>query len=130
MAFQKGLGACHALAHALTPISNVHHGLANAVVLPAVMEFNRAAAGARLARVAIAMGADGAALEPELAEGAVASVRGLLATLGLPSTLRDAGVQEQDLPRIAEKAFEDASHRTNPRNCSAEELLSILRAAY
>ena len=56
MAFQKGLGACHALAHALTPISGVHHGLANAIVLPVVMEFNRPVSTARLARVAVAMG--------------------------------------------------------------------------
>ncbi len=130
MAFQKGLGACHALAHALTPISGLHHGLANALVLPAVMEFNRAAAGARLARVAIAMGDDRAALEADLAEGAVAHVRRLIAALGLPPRLRDAGVKEQDLPLVARKAFEDASHRTNPRTCTAEDLLAIARAAY
>src|SRR3954466_14308120 len=56
MAFQKGLGAAHALAHALTPISGVHHGLANAICLPAVLEFNRASCTSRLARVAVAMG--------------------------------------------------------------------------
>lgn len=130
MAFQKGLGACHALAHALTPISGLHHGLANAVVLTAVMEFNRAAVGARLARVALAMGDDRAALEPDLADRAVARVRRLIATLGLPPRLRDVGVKEQDLPLIARKAFEDASHRTNPRTCTTEDLLAIARAAY
>jgi alcohol dehydrogenase class IV len=130
MAFQKGLGACHALAHALTPISGLHHGLANALVLPAVMEFNRAAAGARLARVAIAMGEAPTALPPDLADGAVAHVRRLVATLDLPARLRDAGVKEQDLPLVARKAFEDASHRTNPRTCTAEDLLAIARAAY
>jgi 4-hydroxybutyrate dehydrogenase len=130
MAFQKGLGASHALAHALTPISGLHHGLANAVVLPAVMEFNRAAAGPRLARVALAMGDHRAAPESDLADGAVARVRRLTALLGLPGRLRDAGVKEQDLPLVATKAFEDASHQTNPRKCTAEDLLAIARAAY
>jgi 4-hydroxybutyrate dehydrogenase len=129
MAFQKGLGASHALAHALTPISGLHHGLANAVVLPAVMEFNRAAAGARLARAAAAMG-DGGASEAELADAAIAHVRRLTGALGLPARLRDAGVKEQDLPRIAGKAFEDASHQTNPRRCTEADLLAIARAAY
>jgi alcohol dehydrogenase class IV len=130
MAFQKGLGASHALAHALTPISGVHHGLANALVLPAVMEFNRAAAGARLARAAIAMGEDGRASDPDLAAAAVARVRRLSAELGLPARLRDAGVVEADLPRIAAKAFQDASHQTNPRPCTEADLLGLARASW
>lgn len=130
MAFQKGLGACHALAHALTPISGLHHGLANAVVLPAVMEFNRAAAGARLARVAVAMGEDPRASDAELAAAAIERVRRLAGALGIPARLRDAGVREEDLPRIAEQAFADASHQTNPRPCGAADLLAIARAAF
>ncbi len=130
MAFQKGLGACHALAHALTPIAGLHHGLANAVVLPAVAAFNRAAAGARLAQVARAMGADPRSGDEALAEGAADRVRALAAEVGIPARLRDVGVREQDLPRIAAKAFEDASHRTNPRPCTEADLLAIARAAY
>jgi 4-hydroxybutyrate dehydrogenase len=129
MAFQKGLGACHALAHALTPISGVHHGLANAVVLPAVMEFNRAAAEARLAQVAVAMGEPPGA--PDVLAGrAIARTRALRAELGVPERLRDVGVKEEDLPRIAAKALEDASHGTNPRPCTEADLLAIARAAY
>ncbi len=130
MAFQKGLGACHALAHALTPISNVHHGLANAIVLPVVMEFNRPACTARLARVALAMGDSSNAREEVLAGNAIDRVRKLNATIGIPSRLRDAGVQEKDLQRIAEKAFQDASHRSNPRTCSLEDLLAMVREAF
>lgn len=129
-AFQKGLGACHALAHALTPISGVHHGLANAICLPAVMEFNRGASTARLARVAVAMGESSVTRDEVLAGNAIERVRRLCAELGLPSRLRDAGVKEEDLPKIAKKAFEDASHQTNPRKCTEEELLGIARAAY
>ncbi len=112
MAFQKGLGACHALAHALTPISRVHHGLANAIVLPAVLEFNRSACAARLAHVAVALGDNSLTREEMLASNAIERIRGLLTRIGIPPRLRDAGVREADLPLIAKKAFQDASHRT------------------
>ena len=130
MAFQKGLGACHALTHALTPISRIHHGLANAIALPTVMEFNRGACTARLARAAIAMGDNPLARPELLAENAVELVRQLNAEIGIPGRLRDAGVKETDLPRVASRAFEDASHRTNPRACTEGDLLAMLQAAY
>jgi alcohol dehydrogenase class IV len=130
MAFQKGLGACHALAHALTPISGVHHGLANAICLPAVLEFNRAACTARLARVAVAMGDNSLARQEVLAGNAIERVRKLNAKIGIPTGLREVGVKEIDLPKIGAKAFEDASHQTNPRKCSEEDLLALARAAY
>ena len=130
MAFQKGLGACHALAHALTPISRIHHGLANAIALPTVMEFNRGACTAWLARAAIAMGDNPLARPEVLAENAVERVRQLNAEIGIPGRLRDAGVKETDLPRVASRAFEDASHRTNPRACTEGDLLAMLQAAY
>jgi alcohol dehydrogenase class IV len=130
MAFQKGLGACHALAHALTPLCGVHHGLANAIVLPVVMEFNRPSCTARLARVAVAMGENSNAREEVLAGNAIERVRRLNAAIGIPSRLRDAGVKERDLPRIAEKAFQDASHRGNPRPCTVEDLLALAREAF
>jgi alcohol dehydrogenase class IV len=129
MAFQKGLGNAHALAHALTPIAGLHHGLANAVVLPSVMAFNRGAARARLARVAIAMGEPSGAVEDVLAGVAIDRVRRLVADAGLPTRLSEAGVKEQDLPRIAELAFRDASHQGNPRATTEADLLSIARAA-
>ncbi|QRN99873.1 iron-containing alcohol dehydrogenase [Archangium violaceum] len=130
MAFQKGLGACHSLAHALTPISGVHHGLANAIVLPVVMEFNRPVSTARLARVAQAMGDTSNSREEVLAGNAIERVRKLNATIGIPSRLRDVGVQEKDLVRIAEKSFVDASHRGNPRPCTLEDLLGMLRESF
>jgi 4-hydroxybutyrate dehydrogenase len=130
MAFQKGLGACHALAHALTPISGVHHGLANAICLPAVLEFNRASCTARLARVAVAMGDNSLARQEVLAGNAIERVRKLNGKIGIPQGLREVGVKEIDLPKIAAKAFEDASHQTNPRKCSEEDLLALARAAF
>ena len=130
MAFQKGLGAAHALAHALGPVSGLHHGLANAMVLPAVVAFLRPVAGPRLARAAIAMGADPAAEEAALADGAAERVRALAASVGIPGRLRDAGVWEEDLPRIATKALEDASHRGSPRPCTEADLLALAQAAF
>ncbi len=130
MAFQKGLGACHALAHALTPISGVHHGMANAICLPAVMAFNRASCTSRLARIAEAMGDTSLAREEVLAGSAIQRVRKLNAVLGIPARLYDVGVREEDLPRIAARAFEDASHQTNPRKCSEGDLLEIAREAF
>src|SRR3989454_7104317 len=67
IAFQKGLGACHSVAHALTPVAGTHHGLANSLMLPAVVSFNRAAAEERPATAAVARGADPAMSIPERA---------------------------------------------------------------
>src|SRR6185295_6180547 len=89
MAFQKGLGACHALAHALTPISGVHHGLANAICLPAVLEFNRASCTERLAKAAVAMGDNSLARQEVLAGNAIERVRKLNAKIGIPTGLRE-----------------------------------------
>lgn len=130
MAFQKGLGACHALAHALGPISGLHHGLANAIVLPTVMEFNRAASTARLARVAVAMGDNSLARDEVLAGNAIERVRKINEAIGIPMRLRDAGVKEADLPQIAKKAFEDASHHGNPRKCAEADLLALAKEAF
>lgn len=130
MAFQKGLGACHALAHALTPISHLHHGLANAIVLPHVLDFNRPACAARLAQVGVALGDNSLARQEVLASNAIDRIRGLLHRIGIPERLRDQGVREADLPTIARKAFQDASHQTNPRKCTEADLLALARAAF
>ncbi|MDQ3263939.1 MAG: iron-containing alcohol dehydrogenase [Myxococcota bacterium] len=130
IAFQKGLGAAHAIAHALGAISHTHHGLANAVVLPAVMEFNRGASVERLARVAIAMGEPSTQREEMLAARAIDRVRKLNEAIGIPARLREVGVKEADLERIAAKAFQDASHQANPRKCTEADLLAILKDAF
>ena len=57
-------------------------------------------------------------------------MRKLNAAIGIPARLRDAGVQEKDLVRIAEKAFVDASHRGNPRKCTQEDLLAMVRESF
>jgi alcohol dehydrogenase class IV len=65
-----------------------------------------------------------------LAGNAIDRVRKLNATIGIPARLRDVGVQEKDLPRIAAKAFEDASHQGNPRKCTEADLLAMVRESF
>jgi 4-hydroxybutyrate dehydrogenase len=123
VAFQKGLGACHSLAHPLSSEHGLHHGLANALCLPAVLDFNQAVVPLRLADVARALGA---AAEPAACAEAVRSLR---ACLGLPSSLSAIGIQSSHLEVLAGKATEDACHRDNPRPCSRADLLTLYQAS-
>jgi alcohol dehydrogenase class IV len=128
VAFQRGLGACHSLAHPLSAEFDMHHGLANALCLPAVCDFNREAATEALAFVAQTFGERGAD-EPTLAGKSADAVRALRARVGLPSGLREAGVPENALERLADLAFEDPCHRENPRACTRNDLLAMYRAS-
>jgi alcohol dehydrogenase class IV len=121
VAFQKGLGACHSLAHPLSSEKGLHHGLANALCLPAVIEFNETAVHTKLDRIR-------AILNPR--SGACAdAVRGLRERVGLPSGLRSEGVTETDVPRLSDKAAEDACHRGNPRATARDDLAELYRAS-
>lgn len=107
VAFQKGLGACHSLAHPLSSEKNMHHGLANALCLPAVVEWNQSVVGERLDRVRSIL--DGSA------KSCAEAVRMLRARVGLPNGLAAEGITKADIPKLADKAIEDACHRLNPR---------------
>jgi alcohol dehydrogenase class IV len=123
IAFQKGLGACHSLAHPLSNICGLHHGLANALCLPAVVEFNAEVAGARLADAACALGAE--ASSKALAD----KLRDMQKALGLPTSLGAAGVKREHIGPLADGAIEDACHRCNPRPCTRADLLSLYEAS-
>ena len=129
IAFQKALGATHSLAHALTPLAGLHHGLANALCLPAVLDFNLSAASARMARAAVAMGEDGRQPESALAQALIARTRALISESGIKLGLRHHGVTEALLPKIGAKAFEDACHQLNPRGCTQGDLETLARNA-
>ncbi|MEN9581224.1 MAG: alcohol dehydrogenase [Pseudomonadota bacterium] len=121
-AFQKGLGACHSLAHPLSSECGMHHGLANALCLTAVVEFNRESSAVAYDRVARIFGVSGArALAPALAE--------FMGKLGIRPGLSAAGVPRTLLPRLADLAFADACHTSNPRVCSRDDLLALYEAA-
>jgi alcohol dehydrogenase class IV len=128
VAFQKGLGACHALAHPLGAAQGMHHGLANALCLPAVLDFNRTAATMRIARIARILGVKGKDVET-LAFECSGKVRALRRQLGLPEGLAEAGVEETALPDLAALAQADAAHQTNPRPCTKEDMLALYRAS-
>ena len=128
VAFQKGLGVCHSLAHPLSAECGLHHGLANAICLPAVLDFNRSAIPGRIAKIAAIMGVKGED-EETLAFECAGAVRALRRKVGLPGSLSDAEVAEDLLPTLADLAFKDACHTLNPRPCTAEDMLALYRAS-
>lgn len=128
VAFQKGLGACHALAHPLGAELGMHHGLANALCLPAVLDFNRTAIIVRIARIARILGVKGKDVET-LAFECSGKVRALRKQLGLPNGLAEAGVGEERLPELAGLAHADVTHQSNPRPCTREDMLALYRAS-
>lgn len=119
IAFQKGLGAVHSLAHPLSSDFGMHHGTSNAVLLPAVLEFNRTSVPERFRDLESYLGKDIAACTRELNEICAIAPR-----------LRDYGIPDDALPKLADKAFDDACHRLNPRPCTREDLLALYRAAW
>lgn len=121
VAFQKGLGACHSLAHPLSAICHLHHGLANAVCLPGVVAFNLEAARERYAEIAGVFGGEGA-------ERCVDLLAALRAEIGLPSTLGEAGATDPPFEQLADEAFADGCHGGNPRACTRHDLLALYRA--
>jgi alcohol dehydrogenase class IV len=122
VAFQKGLGACHSLAHPLSSEKGLHHGLANAICLPAVVDFNARVAPAKVERVRALLTPAAASL----GEG----LRALRKTIGLPSGLGTEGVTEKDVAKLTEKAFEDACHRSNPVPVTKDDLAALYRASF
>ena len=129
VAFQKGLGACHSLAHPLSAEAGMHHGLANALCLPAVLDFNRSAVPDKLAAVSrlLGMRIDD---EETLAFECSGAVRALRHSVGIPDGLGAAGVKESMLERLGDLAFEDACHLENPRPCTRDELLRLYHASF
>ena len=131
LAFRKGLGAVHSLAHALSTDADMPHGVANAIMMPYVMEFNAEVVANRYADVARSMGANVWGMSPrEAARSAVESVRQLSRDTGLPQRLRDAGVKAEVIPVMAAKAMADHCHPFNPRDCTEEDMAALYRAAF
>jgi alcohol dehydrogenase class IV len=134
IAFSSGggsLGIVHALAHAVGGAFDVHHGTANAILLPYGMRFNSEAVPNRFSRIARAMGVNaGGRAEEHVIEDGVEAVRSLAVDCRLPARLRDVGVPEGALPALAETALGDAAIFTNPRPISFDDALELLQAAW
>lgn len=128
VAFQKGLGACHSLAHPLGAEHDMHHGLANALCLPAVLDFNRSVVAGRVAAIARALGVRGDD-EDTLAFECSGAVRALRHKVGLPEGLAAVGIQDTHVERLAALAFEDACHGSNPRACTEQDFAQLYRVS-
>lgn len=128
VAFQKGLGACHSLAHPLSTEFGLHHGLANALCLPAVLDYNRTVIPERIAEIARHLGVRGDD-DNTLSFECAGAVRALRSTIGLPSDLRSQGIADDDLPKLAALAYKDVCHQLNPRPCTEEDLLALYKAS-
>jgi alcohol dehydrogenase class IV len=124
VAFQKGLGVIHSLAHPLSSVAGVSHGLANAIMMPHALRFNAKTAPDRVADVAPALGTDDIS-----GEGAAQAVLELSRQIGLPTRLSDAGVTKDMIPKLTEKAMQDGCHTCNPRECKPEDMESLFLAA-
>ncbi len=127
LAFQKGLGCVHSLSHSLGGIDpRLHHGTLNAVFLPAVIEFNKAAESVErehcLPRIAQAMGMGDPAAVPD-------AIREMNVKIGLPKGLAEAGVSRASFPEIIERALLDHCHKTNPRLATSEDYREMLEAS-
>lgn len=125
MAFQKGLGAVHALAHTLGGMKEVHlhHGTLNAVLLPAVLRFNASIRQEEYARLAHEMGVPaGQSLDR--------FITALNARIGMPKNLRDMGVKREWLAKVAETSLEDHTSKTNAKTPTAADYLAILEEAF
>jgi len=119
-AFQKGLGAIHALSHPIGAMYHTHHGTTNAVCMPAVLQFNRSAVEGVIESAARYLGIDGGF------DGFCAYVDGLNASLGIPQNLRGLGVTDPDIDRIVEGALIDPSTGGNPVEMTRENTRALL----
>jgi alcohol dehydrogenase class IV len=135
VAFQKDLGAVHSCAHALSTVADLHHGLANGIMIDHVMRFNLSAATAKmaeLAHVANVPGAEDGTTEAR-AIAFIAWLTTLKASLGIPARLSDYrgahAVTKADIPRLVEVAAEDICHQTNPRKCTAADFQALFVGA-
>jgi len=124
IAFQKGLGVVHSLAHPLSSLLDTHHGLANAVNLPYGMQFNSAGFEDRFVRMAKALG-----IANESSEGVVAYLFDLNDRLGIPKTLSGIGVEQAHIETLADLAFADFAHPNNPKPVSRNDFKLLYETA-
>lgn len=128
----KWLGACHSLAHPLSGIAHVHHGLACGLMLPPQMAFSMTGALKRYAHIARALNPSYVGSESirEQAERAPLEVQQLMRDIGLPLRLRDAGVTEAMLSPLAEAAYRDLNWTTNPRAPVPEDMAAMYQKVF
>lgn len=133
MAFSNvGLGVVHGMAHPLSAFYDTPLGVANAVLLPYVMAFNAPYTGEKFREIARAMGVKGVdeMSEEEYRKAAIDAVKQLSMDVGIPQTLKEIGVKEEDLDALADAAMADVCTGGNPRPCKKELVLEVYKTAY
>ena len=131
IAFQKDLGAVHSCAHALSTVADLHHGLANGIMIDHVMRFNLSAATRKMAEMARVAEVTGASKMND-ADAAVAFIEWLVALkakLGIPAKLGEVGVKPSHIDALTEIAINDICHQTNPRPCTRDDFARIFAGA-
>ncbi len=121
-----GLGLVHSMAHPLGALYDTPHGVANAIILPVVMEYNAPATGEKYRDIAVAMGVEEAKQMPidKARQAAISAVRKLSEDVGIPANLKDI-VKREDLDFLAKSAYADACRPGNPRETSVEEIKKL-----
>ncbi|MDO4460083.1 MAG: lactaldehyde reductase [Clostridia bacterium] len=123
-----GLGIVHSMAHSLGAVYDTPHGVANAILLPTVMEYNADATGEKYRDIAKAMGVEGTEnmTQEEYRAAACEAVKKLAADVGIPADLKNIA-KEEDVQFLAESAFADACRPGNPKDTSVEEIAALYR---
>ncbi len=121
-----GLGIVHSMAHPLGALYDTPHGVANAIILPTVMEFNAQETGEKYREIARAMGVKGvdSMTQSEYRKAAVDAVKKLSKDVGIPADLKDI-VKREDIPFLAQSAYDDACRPGNPREVTVEEIAKL-----
>ena len=124
-----GLGIVHSMAHALGAVYDTPHGVANAILLPSIMEYNAPETGEKYRYIAQAMGVEGteSMSQEEYRKAAVDAVRQLSIDVGIPQDLKEI-VKEEDIPFLAQSAFDDACKPGNPKDASLEDIVELYKA--
>ena len=121
-----GLGIVHSMAHPLGALYDTPHGVANAIILPTVMEYNAEATGEKYREIARAMGVEGvdSMSQEEYRKAAVDAVKKLSADVGIPADLKEI-VKREDIPFLAQSAYDDACRPGNPKETSVEDITKL-----
>lgn len=124
-----GLGIVHSMAHPLGALYDTPHGVANAIILPTVMEYNAPATGEKYREIARAMGVKGVdgMSQEEYRKAAIDAVKQLSQDVGIPADLKDI-VKPDDIPFLAQSAYDDACRPGNPRDTSVEEITELYKS--
>ena len=133
MAFSNvGLGVVHGMAHPLSAFYDTPHGVANAVLLPYVMEFNAPNTGVKYREIARAMGVKGVdeMKQAEYRDACIKAVKKLSKAVGIPKTLKEIGVKKEDLEALTEAAMADVCTGGNPRPCNHKLILEVYKKAF